>query len=132
MARLAKFVLPDGSSIVAEVDDEPIESSRVMRGGGIASSEMVVKANESFESALDRVRWAAEGLLDRLTSLASPPDEVKVEFGVKLNAETGAVIAKAATEANFKINLKWTRAGSSSSPSPDGSPSPSGPPGRRE
>jgi hypothetical protein len=137
MTRLAKFVLSDGSSIVAEVDDEPIESSRVMRGG-IASSEIVVKANESFESALDRVRWAAEGLLDRLTSLASPPDEVKVEFGVKLNAETGAVIAKAATEANFKINLKWTRAGSGSTPppsggsSPDGSPSPSGPPGRRE
>ena len=125
MARLAKFVLPDGSSIVAEVDDEPIDSSRVMRGGGIGSSEIVVKANESFESALDRVRWAAEGLLDRLTSLASPPDEVKVEFGVKLNAETGAVIAKAATEANFKINLKWTRAASSS-------PSPNGPPGRRE
>ena len=126
MARLAKFVLPDGSSIVAEVDDESIESSRVMRGGVIGSSDMVVKANESFESALDRVRWAAEGLLDRLTSLASPPDEVEVEFGVKLNAETGAVIAKAATEANFKINLKWTRAGSSS-PTPV-----TGPPGRRE
>ena len=112
MARLAKFVLPDGNSIVAEVDDESVDSSRIMRGGSGGSSEIVVKANESFESALDRVRWAAEGLLDRLTSLASPPDEVAVEFGVKLNAETGAVIAKAATEANFKINLKWTRAGS--------------------
>jgi hypothetical protein len=126
MARLAKFVLPDGNSIVAEVDDESFDSSRVMRGGAIGSSDIVVKANESFETALDRVRWAAEGLLDRLTSLASPPDEVEVEFGVKLNAETGAVIAKAATEANFKINLKWTRAGS-------GSPPPSsGPPGKRE
>ena len=98
-----------------------------MRGGAI-SSEIVVKANESFETALDRVRWAAEGLLDRLTSLASPPDEVEVEFGVKLNAETGAVIAKAATEANFKINLKWTRASSGpSNPAPT-----AGPPGRRD
>ena len=124
MARLAKFVLPDGSSIVAEVDDESYDSSRVMRGGG-ASSEIVVKANESFESALDRVRWAAEGLLNRLTTLTSPPDELEVEFGVKLNAETGAVIAKAATEANFRVNLKWTRA-------TNGTPSPSGPPGRGE
>ena len=64
MARLAKFVLPDGNSIVAEVDDESFDTSRVMRGGAI-SSEIVVKANESFETALDRVRWAAEGLLDR-------------------------------------------------------------------
>lgn len=112
MARLAKFVLPDGSSLVAEVDDESVDTTRVMRGGVVTSSEIVVKANESFETALDRVRWAAEGLLARLTSLASPPDEVAVEFGVKLNAETGAVIAKAATEANFRINLKWTRAAS--------------------
>jgi hypothetical protein len=128
MARLAKFVLPDGNSIVAEVDDESFDTSRVMRGGVLGSSEIVVKANESFETALDRVRWAAEGLLDRLTSLASPPDEVEVEFGVKLNAETGAVIAKAATEANFKINLKWTRAASAgSNPAPT-----TGPPGRRD
>ena len=119
MARLAKFVLPDGNSIVAEVDDESFDTSRVMRGGVLGSSEIVMKANESF---------AAEGLLDRLTSLASPPDEVEVEFGVKLNAETGAVIAKAATEANFKINLKWTRANSvPSNPAPT-----TGPPGRRD
>jgi hypothetical protein len=119
MARLAKFVLPDGSSLVAEVDDESLDTTRVMRGGVVTSSEIVVKANESFETALDRVRWAAEGLLARLTSLASPPDEVAVEFGVKLNAETGAVIAKAATEANFRINLKWTRAASNGTQAKD-------------
>ena len=113
MARLAKFVLSDGSSIVAEVDDDSFESPRsVMRGGATASPEFVVKANETFDAALDRVRYAAETMLDRLTSLTRPPDEVAVEFGVKLNAETGAVIAKASTEANFKINLKWTRAAS--------------------
>jgi hypothetical protein len=122
MARLAKFVLPDGNSIVAEVDDEALDSSRIMRGGAGASSEMVVKANESFESALDRVRWAAEGLLDRLTSLTRPPDEVAVEFGVKLNAETGAVIAKASTEANFKVNLKWTRANANGAAPPESGP----------
>jgi hypothetical protein len=126
MARLAKFVLPDGSSIVAEVDDESYDSSRVMRGGAVSSSEIVVKANESFESALDRVRWAAEGLLNRLTSLATPPDELEVEFGVKLNAETGVVIAKAVAESNFRVNLKWTRATNGTSP-PSG-----GPPGRGE
>ena len=118
MARLAKFVLGDGSSIVAEVDDDSFESPRsVMRGGGVASPEFVVKANETFDAALDRVRYAAETMLDRLTSLTRPPDEVAVEFGVKLNAETGAVIAKASTEANFKINLKWTRA-ASNAPAP--------------
>jgi len=48
--------------------------------------------------------------LQQLRSLAEPPDEVAVEFGVKMNAETGAIIAKASTEANFKINLTWKKA----------------------
>jgi hypothetical protein len=110
MARLAKFVLPDGSSIVAEVDDDSLDSSRVMRGGTAPMPELVIQANNTFEAALDRIRTAAESMLTRLTSLAQPPDELAIEFGVKLNAETGAVIAKAATEANFTINLKWSRA----------------------
>lgn len=135
MARLAEFVLPDGSSIVAEVDDDsyhpPIlppsapapapageTPGRVMRGGftpapaaaSAVATELVVKANDTFDSALDRIRSAADSMLNRLTSLAQPPDELTVEFGVKLNAETGAVIAKASTEANFTIHLKWSRA----------------------
>ncbi len=130
MARLAKFVLPDGSSIVAEVDDDSYHSpilspspesdspGRVMRGGfspapaaaSAVATELVIKANDTFDTALDRIRSAADAMLNRLTSLTQPPDELTVEFGVKLNAETGAIIAKAATEANFTINLKWSRA----------------------
>jgi hypothetical protein len=41
--------------------------------------------------------------------LVEPPDEVAVEFGVKMTVETGAVIAKASTDANFKINLTWKK-----------------------
>jgi hypothetical protein len=33
---------------------------------------------------------------------------VKIEFGAKLTAEAGVVIAKAATEANFKLSLEWS------------------------
>ncbi len=135
MARLAKFVLPDGSSIVAEVDDDsyhpPIlppsaegdSPGRLMRGGfnpapaaaSAVATELVVRANDTFDTALERIRSAADAMLIRLTSLTQPPDELTVEFGVKLNAETGAVIAKAATEANFTIHLKWSRAGATQS-----------------
>ncbi len=109
MARLAKFLLSDGSSIVAEVDEDQSEPHRTMRGGD-SPAAVIVKANETFEGALDKVRDAAEAMVSRLCSLTKPPDEMEVEFGVKLSAEAGAVIAKAATEANFTISLKWTKA----------------------
>jgi hypothetical protein len=43
----------------------------------------------------------------QLQDLASKPDELGVEFGIKFTAEAGALIAKTALEGNIKISLKW-------------------------
>jgi hypothetical protein len=107
MAELAQFPLSGGGVVVVETDTADLASRRVMRGNGAEAT--IATANATFESALKTVRAAAEGILNQLRSLAEPPDEVAVEFGVKLSAETGAVIAKASTEANFKINLSWKK-----------------------
>jgi hypothetical protein len=107
MAELAQFPLNGGGVLVVEVEAGDSSARRVMRGGN--PEAVVATATASFESALQTVRAAAEGILDQLRSLAQPPDEVEVEFGVKMSAEAGAVIAKAATEANFKINLTWKK-----------------------
>ena len=66
-----------------------------------------MKSSETFEIALNNVKQAAEVIVDKLCSLAQRPEEISVEFGVKLSAEAGAIIAKGSTEANFKIGLKW-------------------------
>jgi hypothetical protein len=106
MAELAQFPLNGGGVLVVEVDTADNSPKRVMRG---ANPEAIATATATFESALQTVRSAAEGILHQLRSLAQPPDEVEVEFGVKMSAETGAIIAKASTEANFKINLTWKK-----------------------
>ena len=107
MARLARFQLADGTFFVAEVDGES-EVPRTMRGSA-SRAELIIESNETFEVALRNVKHAAEAMVDRLCSLATPPDELSIDFGIKLSAETGAVIAKASTEANFSISLKWKR-----------------------
>ena len=107
MAELAQFALNGGGVVVVETDAADTSARRVMRG---ASPEATIAtASATFESALQTVRSAAEGILNQLRSLQQPPDEVAVEFGVKMSAEAGAVIAKASTEANFKINLTWKK-----------------------
>jgi peptide subunit release factor 1 (eRF1) len=108
VAELAQFPLNGGGVLVVEVEPPDSSIKRVMRGG--TAEAAIATANATFESALQTVRCAAEGILQQLRSLAEPPDEVAVEFGVKMNAETGAIIAKASTEANFKINLTWKKA----------------------
>jgi hypothetical protein len=107
MAELAQFPLSGGGVLVVEVDPPDRSGGRVMRGGD--TSEAIATAATTFESALGTVRSAAEGILNQLRSLAQPPDEVQVEFGVKMGTTAGAIIAKISTEANFKINLTWKK-----------------------
>ncbi|WP_327235789.1 hypothetical protein OG349_19250 [Streptomyces sp. NBC_01317] len=92
--RMAMEVEPVGSGVV-----------RAARPG-----EIVGTATRTLAESFDQVRAAAALLMDRLTTLPSPPSTVEVELGVKINAEAGAVVAKTAAEGNFTIRLTWQRA----------------------
>jgi hypothetical protein len=39
--------------------------------------------------------------------MSEPPDKVEVEFGVKLNADAGVILASAGAEANYTVTLTW-------------------------
>ncbi|MFP3961403.1 CU044_2847 family protein [Actinomadura fulvescens] len=64
-------------------------------------------AAQRLESALGHVRGAAESALRALRDGRLDPDMIELEFGVKLNASAGAVIAKTAGEAHLKVKLTW-------------------------
>jgi hypothetical protein len=107
MPRLVTFSLNDGSSFVGEVDDVT-QSPRTMRGG-VPQEGLVEASNKTLELALESVKLAAQTVVDRFRTLAKPPEELTLELGIRLSAETGAVIAKASTDASFTITMKWNR-----------------------
>jgi hypothetical protein len=106
MKQLAEFSLQDGSSVLVEVERAEFDGN-VRRGS--STTQLVEKAQDTFEAALERIRPAAEVLIGKLRGLSQAPDSVQIEFGLKLSASAGAVIASAATEANFKVSLTWKR-----------------------
>ncbi|MEV0176448.1 CU044_2847 family protein [Streptomyces sp. NPDC050803] len=96
------MLLDDGQIVLLEVaGDGPAGVQRVSRGGVVAG------AAETLQQALGRVRPALGAVLDDARSLARPPAEVTVEFGITLSAEAGVVVAKGSTEANFKVSMRW-------------------------
>lgn len=105
MKRLVEFPLQDGGSILVEVE-EPEKEGIVRAGRG---NEVVQKIQYTFEEALSSIKPAAETIIDNLRNLRLAPDEINVEFGLKLSAEAGAFFASASTEANFAITLSWKR-----------------------
>jgi len=105
MKRLVEFPLDQGGSVLIEVDEPP--AGPTMRGLGKDRAALVEKADETFENATAAVTPAARSLLARLRSIEDPPDEIGIEFGVQLSAQTGAFIASVAAEANFKVSMTW-------------------------
>jgi Trypsin-co-occurring domain 1 len=103
MKHLVEFPLEDGGSIVIEVDEPENEGTvRAARG------EVIAKAKETLEEALNDVLPVTKSIVEKLRSVGNKPDEIEIGFGVKLSTVAGAVIASASAEANFDVTLHWS------------------------
>jgi hypothetical protein len=98
---LAAFELADGGAVLVEVD----QNEGVVQVG--QKGEILRTVGKTFEEALSHVRDAAVSALTQFQSMARQPDEVELKFGVKLDAEVGAVIAKTGVEGQLEVTLTW-------------------------
>lgn len=105
MKRLVEFPLEDGSSMLVEVDEPEQEGlERVSR----RDPGVIERAQQTLEKSLDKVRPAAQYLLEKLRGLHDAPDEIEVQFGLNLSAAAGIVLASGVT-ANYTVKLKWVK-----------------------
>jgi NTP-dependent ternary system trypsin peptidase co-occuring protein len=104
MKRYIEFPLEDGTTILVEVDEPEDGIVKASRGG-----EIVAKAQQTFENAMEKVKPAASAIINKLRGLSDAPDEVEVQFGLKMSAEAGAIVAAVGMEANYTVTLKWKK-----------------------
>lgn len=115
MSDLLEFKSDQGSSILVEVEAD--RGGRVTRGG--RASETIIDAGSSLEQALAGLGPAIKGIVAQLRAAAEWPDEVGIEFAIKLSADANVIIARTGAEANFTVSLKWSQgqlAGGADSP----------------
>lgn len=102
MDGLVEFRTEDGALVVVEGVATRSGARLVSRGDGPA------QAARTFEGALDGVRAAAAAALRVFRDGSLRPDAVEIEFGVRLSAEAGAVIAKGTAEGHLIVKLNWS------------------------
>jgi len=105
--QLAAFSLEDGTQFLVEVD-EPANTHAIERIA-LPSGELVLKAQQTFEAALDQVKPVASTIISKLKQMNTPADEVEVKFGLKLTVDAGAIFASVGGEVTYEITLKWSR-----------------------
>jgi hypothetical protein len=106
MTEWVRFDVDGGErTVLVEIGAEP-GLARLARG-----DDRFAKARVTLEKALTDVRNAASTALRQFRTMPEAPDEVEIQFGVKLSAESGALIAKTGAEGHFDVTLKWIRSG---------------------
>ncbi|MYV56448.1 CU044_2847 family protein, partial [Streptomyces sp. SID3212] len=101
MTALMEFTTDSGARVMVEVDRDAPGARPVSRGNSLA------QAGRTFDEALVGIRAAAESALAVFRDGPLKPDSVELEFGVKLMAEAGAVIAKSSAEGHLTVKLSW-------------------------
>ena len=110
MTELVRWQSDDGG-IIVEVDSRDLGGFQsVSRKPG----ETIVDVQTRFDDALESVRKAAVSALKKFRDESLNPGSVEIEFGVKLNAEAGAVIAKTSAEGHLTVKLTWPRSADAS------------------
>lgn len=104
MARaLVQAQVTGGGTVSFAVDDVVgVGPQRVSRDSG----GTVAKLDEPIDQAIASARPAAEAVIETFKALS--PDGLTVEFGLTVDAQAGAVFAKAGMGAHFTVTMTWT------------------------
>lgn len=104
MKELVKFTLEDGETVVyVEADQEPRAGARKV---GRTKEGKEPDDGGPFMDALERIKPAADAVIRSFREL-NTPDEIGIEFALKLSGKTHAFVFSSDTEATFKVALKW-------------------------
>ena len=103
MTFVIEVPVDSGGQLLVQASAEDMPSSLEL--AALRPGEIAARARESLEQALDQVKPAMNAVVGKLREVSA--DEVAVEFGIVLGAETGAVIAKGSAEVHFTVTLSW-------------------------
>ncbi|MCK4579044.1 MAG: hypothetical protein KAU50_09660 [Candidatus Marinimicrobia bacterium] len=73
----------------------------------LSPQDLVEKSKQALDKSASIIRAMAERISDVREAMPSRPDEVTVQFGIKFDAEVGALIAKSGVEASINLTLVW-------------------------
>jgi len=114
---MTTFVIDDDAPILVEFTPRAPQpgTQEVMRGWPATPAAPIANIAEqsakAIDSAMNTIRGMARRVSETVKSLpiAERPSQIEVEFGLKLDAQAGAVVAQASTEASFNVTLTWER-----------------------
>ena len=101
----AYFTIDEHAPILVEFAPAP----GVMRTALPTSpADIAAESEKAIASAMSTIHALAQRVVATIDAISDRPNTVEVDFGLKLTAGAGALVASASTEASFIVKLMWT------------------------
>lgn len=104
--RVVEMQLSDGTQIWVEVDDRSVVDLSLQQAATPVAATRVPR----FGDVGKQIAQVCAEVRTELTTLSSgvKPDEVTLEFGLKIGGKRGIpFVAEGSAEATFKVTAKW-------------------------
>jgi hypothetical protein len=75
----------------------------------LSPADLAEQSSKALDSAMNTIHAVAQRVTATINSISERPSTVEVDFGLKLTAAAGALVASASTEASFIVKLTWER-----------------------
>jgi hypothetical protein len=103
MTYVIEVPIDNGGQLLVQASEEDLPAGLEL--AALRPGAIVARLGQSLDSALDQLKPAVQTVRRHLVAMA--PDEVEVEFGIVLGAETGVVVAKGTSDVHFTVKLTW-------------------------
>jgi hypothetical protein len=77
----------------------------------LSPGDLAARSAAALENAMRSIRNLSERITETTSGIAHCPNEIAVEFGLKLDASGGALLARAGAETHLVVTLHWTKSG---------------------
>lgn len=102
MEEALVLITDSGQSVEIEIKNKGVSSGNNVRGSSL-------KVPKSFEDAIAPLKSISNSLINNIKEIATSPDEVEIELGIKFSASAGIIITSIDSEAVLNLKLKWKK-----------------------
>ena len=106
MAVAGRLIPVQVGDVLIEVEAVPVAGTEPTAGRAGKAAESVLKAFDRAQDAIVAVAKSTAQVIEK-AGAAARPDRVEVEFGLKLSASGGVIMAGVAGEATLKVTLVY-------------------------
>jgi hypothetical protein len=102
---MTNFIVDENETILVEFANQPgMEEVGISLTSG---AELAKQSALAINNAMNTIRNMAYRVVTTMKSLPEQPTQIEVQFGIKLNLEGSAVVAKASGESTITVKLSW-------------------------